>query len=286
MKPPNILTKEKWLRYLDEGKIVDLSKFTGISDEAAESVEGNCGGDLDLCGLTDISSKLAKTLAKHGPPAWEIDLSGLETLSEGAASELGKRIGGIRLNGLREITPTIARHLAQPRLQDSYETASIYRGEDFASGEFIDTYRLLLNGLQCLPAPVARELSRHTGGLYLDGIKTMPDESAASLGRHLGCLSLNGISALSDKALSSLSRQRGNLFLNGLTALSPPAAFALGNHRQDIFLGGLKKLSYSAAISLTRNLSDDNGTYLHIGCTTKMAKKTKTFLEGKQYGII
>ena len=54
MSDENVLTKEIAEKFLADEDSVDLSEFTAIEDDAAESLS-KYNGDLDLSGLTELS---------------------------------------------------------------------------------------------------------------------------------------------------------------------------------------------------------------------------------------
>ena len=64
MSDEKVLTKEIAEQFLEDEDSVDLSEFTAIEDEAAESLSSYKGGELSLYGLTSLSEAGAACLAK------------------------------------------------------------------------------------------------------------------------------------------------------------------------------------------------------------------------------
>ena len=86
MSDEKVLTKEIAVQFLADDESVDLSEFTAIEDEAAESFSKHEGNDLDLAGLTGLSDAAAESLGKH--KGW-LDLH-LDNIPESAAAIICK----------------------------------------------------------------------------------------------------------------------------------------------------------------------------------------------------
>ena len=104
-----VLTLEIAEKFVDDIFSVPISKFTSISDAAAEAL-GNHHGNLALGGLTSLSDRQAEALAKH---EGELILAGLTSLSDTQAEALAKHDGNLWLDGLTELSDAQAEALAK-----------------------------------------------------------------------------------------------------------------------------------------------------------------------------
>jgi hypothetical protein len=95
MRNEKVLTKEIAEQFLENVNSVELSEFTAIEDEAAESLSKCRGGWLSLDGLTSLSDAAAESLSKH---EGDLDLRGLTSLSDAAAKSLSKHEGDLDLD--------------------------------------------------------------------------------------------------------------------------------------------------------------------------------------------
>jgi len=152
-----------------------------------------------------------------------VDTNSLQQLTVEDAHKLADdKSGRLLLNGLKTISPEVAKELA--------------RHEGWLS----------LGGLATLSDETAEALVAHKGYLHLDGLKKISDQAAQALARHNGELFLNGLTSISDEVAKALAQHRGGqLSLKGLTRLSSEAAKALaqrngGGPKFQVRLGGVK----------------------------------------------
>jgi len=89
------LTNEIAGRFLAVQLSVNLSEFTAIMDEAAESLSKSNGTWLRLNGLTSLSDESAESLGQH---KGKLSLRGLKRLSEEAIASLAKYPGVLKTN--------------------------------------------------------------------------------------------------------------------------------------------------------------------------------------------
>ena len=177
------LTTEIAEQFLADEDSVDLSEFTEVDDDAAESLSKHEGNLLDLAGLTSLSDEAAESLSNH--KGKYLFLHGLTSLSDEAAESLSKYKGDLSLNGLTQLSET-AGHIA---LAESL------------SENVDDDGELILDGLTSLSDAAAESLSKCQTGLSLTGLTSLSDATAESLSKHKGeYLDLGGLTRLSDAA--------------------------------------------------------------------------------------
>lgn len=191
-----------------------------VREDEIESLAATTGHTLRFLAsqLTTLSPELARKLISQSQP-FELDLSGLRSLTEESAEIVAESDGPISLNGLRTISSDVA------------EALSHHRGW------------LGLDGLTDLTPAAADHLARHRHGVHVGGFYNR--------------LSLNGLATLSDETASALARFLGNLRLNGLETVTPDVARILATHVTDgiwrvaelysLLLDGLKSLSAESA---------------------------------------
>lgn len=141
----------------------------------------------DFSGLAEISDDAAKLLIGSK----DLDLTGLKTLSAGAAESLAQHNGSLYLGGLTEISDEVAQALSK------------HQGS------------LGLSGLRTLSPHAAEFLAEHNGSMYLCGLTEIADEVAQALSKHHGTLTLTGLTSLSDTAAEALSKHDGEVELPG-----------------------------------------------------------------------
>ena len=125
---------------------IDLSGLAELVEQAAILFTGNY--DLNLSGLDSISDEAARGLSKH---TGTLDLSGLKILSFGAAEHLAQHKGSLNLGSLTEISDEVAQALSK------------HHGT------------LTLTGLTSLSDTAAEALSKHDGEVELSSFE---DEEA------------------------------------------------------------------------------------------------------------
>ena len=109
MSEEKVLTKEIAEQFLVDVDSVDLTGFTAIEDDAAESLNKR-EIYLGLDSLTDLSDAAAENLSKH---KGHLGLGSLTKLSDDAAESLSKHEGDLNLLNLTELSDTAAQHLAK-----------------------------------------------------------------------------------------------------------------------------------------------------------------------------
>jgi hypothetical protein len=255
---------------------------TSISVDAARLLAGHTC-PLVLTGITSLTPEVASELAKHRGPLLldyledlplevarefaassatlsfggltRIDPRAIEVLAAGVphpehGAKYGKRTreyGDLRLNGLRQISPELARAIAShPR-------------------------NIALNGLEELTPEVARELAvKCEGFLELRGVRSIGEAAAALLGNTSAGLILPGIRRLSRGAAAGLAQTSGGLFLNGLRFLSLEGAQALASHRGHLGLLGITQVDAAILEALAEHegpvvLGINGGMTLDVG---------------------
>ena len=228
----NVLTKEIAEEFLVDP--MDLSEFTAIDDDAAESLSKYSGEYLYLKGLTSLSDAAAESLSKY---EGFLNLEGLTELAEGPG------------------------HIALVERLSKQEVSN--------SLDFLD-----LSQLNSLSVAAAESLSQYEGTLHLDGLKTLSDAVAEALSKHTGgrndVTSYRGLHlcplSLSDAAAESLSKYSGEfLSLRGLTRLSDAAAESLSKYEGALFLNNLRELTDSPGhIALAESLSKQEEGWLYL----------------------
>ena len=144
-----------------------------LTDEVANvlsNIKWNC---ITLDGIEDLSESAAESLGQMSSGEAEyapfLSLCGLQRLTNETAKALAAFKGNLILDGVRELSETMARFL------------SMNEGE-----------RLSLDGLDRLTDDVADWLSRHRGEcLCLNGLTELSDAAAESLSRHEGHLDID-----------------------------------------------------------------------------------------------
>lgn len=210
MATEQTITKAIAEQYFKARLSVDLTQFTLLDDEAAEiiSKKESCG--LDLSGLIEISNKTAVSLSRHKDSLF---LNGLVNISESVADALSKLRGPqLYLNGLPHLSDSIADALSKYR-----------KGLSLEGITDITAYQA---------AKLGRVREKSVGFLYLGGLTQISDEVASGLSKHKGaCLGLSSVKKLSDKSLDCLIKIRGGLDLTGLSECSDSALKRLKNFR-------------------------------------------------------
>ena len=269
------LTKEIAEQFLADEDSVDVSEFKVIEDAAAEILVQYEGDTLELAGVTALSDRAAESLSHYN--GW-LTLESLTSLPDTKghtrlAFHLGVMYGDsnsdgreLELNGLDYLSDEAANYFQDIRA--NLELNSLTNLTDdvalFLSCQIGD---LSLNGVTNLSDQAAEWLSLHQGGhLSLNGLTTLSDTAAWWLGGLMGYLGLNGLKTLSDNAVESLSVHKGELGLSGLTKLSVAAAESLGSHEGGIALDGLTSISGTAAKYLSKLKGD-----LHLDGVTHLS---------------
>lgn len=141
----------------------NAADFPFASVEALELVSaGPHVLGLNLSGLAELPDDAAKLFTGE----YDLDLSGLVTISDEAAEGLSTHTGSLNLSGLESLSPRAAEFLAQHK-------GSLYLG-----------------GLTEISDEVAQALSQHHGTLTLTGLTSLSDTAAEALSKHDGKVEL------------------------------------------------------------------------------------------------
>lgn len=222
MTEEKILTKEIAEQFIADYESVDLSVFTKIEDDAAESLsrfnKGN-EGYLNLAGLTELSDAAAESLAKH---EGDLSLDGLTELSDAAVGSLSQYKDHLNVGLIS---------LSDPSAESLYN----YKGE-----------HLVLSGVKTLSDTAASSLAKIKGKVCLPRLTALNDTPA-----HLSLLEklleefkdthlddvvkLGGLTSISEAMLDVISK-----------VLPPLNEWAnTPQYRPDIHLTGLERLDNS-----------------------------------------
>jgi hypothetical protein len=233
---------------------ISLEGIHSISWEAAQFLARG-KGDLRLHGLTNLSNRAARALAKH-----EGCLSlGVRSLSDEAAAALADHKGDLFLECLISLSDSpghiaLAQKLAQDR--ESLSLSALKSIGDAAARALAKNHgNLYLDALEGLSDEAAEALAEHKGVLSLGGIESLSDKAAKALGQHHGYLDLGCLESLSDEAVGALAQHKGDLSL-GMQILSDEAAAALAEHKGELSLDSLKVLRKLAAKALSKHEGD------------------------------
>ena len=243
------LTKTHVENYLDQPSDLDFNSVTKLDPDAAETLAENWSlvfpeQPLRLNGLKVLDPETAYGLSIfHSGTAsgWAhsiLELNGLTELNEETAEALiwngsvlnNRRIKLLRLDGLREISPTVASILALTR--EGLSLGALQEISPDVANHLITIDSLFLDGLRVLtPEVVAVFVSRadfHENGhqISMNGLKSISQESLkamegfnAYLDYHQTMI-LNGINNLEIPLISGLSRSGiKTIRLNGINHL-------------------------------------------------------------------
>lgn len=169
---------------------------------------------LDLDFVREIDPGIASILAR-APGV--LSLNGLKQIDFDTAVALTTNTNrAIRLNGITELSPSVAGVLAKMtflelnQLQPSVEVL-----------EALSPFNgiLKLHAIQELDAPSAAHLAKNGISLSLDGIKSMTPDVARELARSKAKISLNQLEKVSDEAAEEISKHQGGLQMSSLRSL-------------------------------------------------------------------
>jgi hypothetical protein len=233
--------------------------MTSLTPEVARELAKH-RGPLKLDRLVELSLEVAREFAASSATLsfgglTSVDPEAIQALAAGVphpeyGSKYGRQtreFGDLKLNGLTQITPELARAIAShPR-------------------------NIALNGLQELSPEVARELAADRRGfLELRGVRSISAEVAVLLGNTSAGLILSGVRRLTPGAAAGLAQTSGGLFLNGLRFLSVEVAHALATHRGHLGLLGVTQADNETVEALAEHegpvvLGLDGGVTLRHG---------------------
>jgi len=199
------LTKEIAEQFLADNEPVDLSEFTELDDDAAESLS-NYEGDLDLDGLTSVSDAAAESLSKY---EGRLSLTRLTSLSEVTARhfvEGGKyRRHSVLVLGFQELPEPLLTALTPPPPPPPPDNPLDDIHDHFVWEDRVLCFPRVTN----LTPDAAREFTRHDCGLHFHGLTSLSDELAEIFGQHGSGVSLDNVEELSDEAAETLRRLVG-----------------------------------------------------------------------------
>jgi hypothetical protein len=208
---------------------VYLGGLTSLSDAEAELLS-KFRGELRLYGLTELGCSRGHGLLLTKLTRYQdLQLPGVERLSDTAAAILSRQKGDLYLDGLKSLSDAAAKSF----------------GKHLGS--------LSLDGLTRLSESAAISLGRNRGDLSLCGLKTISDAAAKALSVNPGWLRLDSITSLSPRAALYLGKHRGHtLEFNSLRCLSDAAAKSLSGFKgKYLRLAPLNDLSGTAMKSLS-----------------------------------
>ena len=238
MSDEKVLTKEIAEQFLEDEYGVDVSEFTAIEDDAALMLVKHEGGELNLTGLTSLSSATAEILSQWNG---ELILDGIEQLPDALAESLGKHQGNLLLNRLTSLPDTAA------------EILSNHQGQ------------LWLDGLSELSDAAAESLSKHRGDLYLNGVTSLSDAAASSLSKHGFELHLTGLENIADETAQVFNSATAKLYLPDANSLA--WLITEGHAVSDLaFTAALKQTAidnFTGVVSMVENIlcSTHNDSY-------------------------
>lgn len=264
MSKGKILTKEIAERFLKDNQGIDLSEFTSIEPDAAETLS-NRVEDLALAGINVLPATVAVALGKH---EGRLYLGGIKTLSPEAAEGLAKHKGCLNLENLDALSSLAAQALSK------------FEGDLFLGLKELDGSE----GHVALASSLAR-----CENLELPELTSLSDKSAIALSKRRGGQRFTlGLESLSDSPAKSvladtIAKLPPNswVILDNLTFIADDFAEALGQRGGWLSLRGLKNLSDKAARSLsslkTLDISKEGNTAINkIKKTSASANKTKS----------
>ena len=176
---------------------LDTDSLESLSVQQAREA-GSGKGTLSFRNVSEVSLEVAQVLAQYRA---EVRLNGLKQITPEVARALSQqpKAANLCLNGLTEITPEVAEALA------------VRNGG-----------MLSLNALTEITPEVARELAKVRAKLTLNGLQSLPVEVARELAKHPSKLTLFSVPQLSDEAAEAIAEHRSTLLLHGLIHLSSP----------------------------------------------------------------
>ncbi len=256
-------------------RLASLINSKAITEEEIVVTAEREGWPLEIVAarLPSLSPNTArKVLANSPSPCARLHLNSLTLLSAETAEALSEHLGPLHLDGLAELSPQCARHLAKNRLSPLHLNGLHVISEETAEALSGHVGWLFLDGLTSLSPAVARHLSRHSFTVHLgtfynmlsfNGIKELSSDSACALSQFAGNISLNGITTLRPEVAQCLARHISNpkypdaeeysLVLDGVTTLSGAAATAIAEYKGGLSLNAVETLSREALQALAHH---------------------------------
>ena len=206
-----VLTRHNGPVFVVDGTRMDKDAEERLQRRAFESPILCEGMDLtkERLRVKRMSAALAEGLVffKEG---W-LMLDALEEITLEQSKLLGSGPRTISLNGLREISPSVAAALASGGIPDLRQHIPSLVGDDSHAEKL---HQLRLNGLTELRVDVARAFTGYHGRLELDGLKTLRPEAAAHLARTCGTVSLKGLSHIDRETAQAFDKRKCGLELS------------------------------------------------------------------------
>ena len=208
-----------------------LNTMNRLSKSDAQQIVKKARKKLQLDGLTQLSTDLAKALARF--KGKDLHLNGIKSLSHSASIELvkGCHTGlSLSLNGIEQVAPEVIRTLAQC----SYTTLS-------------------LNGIRRLTPELAQALSEvRAKSLMLNGLNDLDSVTGSHLAKiKTNTLSLDGLKAISPQLAKALSHYKDHLTLLGIDHLVPEAAQIFMEQRPKKLSINFKNLNHETVKLMT-----------------------------------
>jgi serine/threonine protein kinase len=206
-------------RLIGEKENVTFANVTSLDPEVA-AVFSKHPGNLNLPAITQLAPEVARALVSKKEGLW-LGLNGLKDISPELARELAVAKCGLGLRGVETVTPEVA------------EILSTHEGS-------------LALGLKSISPEVSERLAMHDAWLNLSSLATIDVESATQLAKRKHWLTLDGLKSLTPEIAEALGRYDGDkLDLNGLESLELDVAKSLANSKcaTGIYLNGLKEVS-------------------------------------------
>jgi hypothetical protein len=241
----------------DAGMTIDVTADSvGIVAEIADrlpSLKTRWGfGAFDE--LSAITPAVANLLATQGQ---DVRLAGLKKIGVAEATALAKAQGGLSLDGLGTLDPTVADALAG------------HKG------------RLEL-GLRDLTAPIATCLASHVGDLVFPELKTISPAAAAALEPHCGEITLGNCwdtFTLDSATARHLGRHAGLVHLPGVQRLDGKAALELAGQEHGIGIHQLESFpAGEAGVRLCKRLAASKSNALRLTSLKALTKECATAL--------
>ena len=206
----------------------------------------------DTNSIQTLTVEQAEELVGRDSSGSLLELNGLKTLTPEIARTLAKHLGPLRLNGLGTISVETEKALAQHQGELQCRGLASLASAELAEKAWQDVgFRsFVVSYLRNISPEAAEVFAGKQDALSLDGLTEIPVEVAATLSKHVGLLSLNGLTTLSADAEKALAKHQGELRCSGLTSLAS-AELAARMWRDERFGTGqlipLKKISPEAA---------------------------------------
>ena len=248
---------------------LDPATVTELTVAQARSL-GAAGGEITLPKLATLPPAVAAALVT--PDLKLLDLPGIITLEPAAAAALvtDGRLYTLRLDGLEELSPEMARILARHEYQlrlaglrkiDSGVAAELVRGNftnlalPLPADVPLDTLRALgaapfnlnFTGPAVITAEFADAFIDYRKVLEFSGPVAPLDPDVARRLTFPGMLNVEGPIVLSDEVAAILEQRKGDVWIQGLTALTPGVARMLASRRESVDLQRLTTIDAECA---------------------------------------